>query len=220
VSEPGQASRPLLPSLLSALATVPIVGILRGCPAAHATSVASVAQAAGLRVLEVTLDSPEALEQIRSIGALDLDLVVGVGTVTTADQVTEAVAAGARFVVSPVVGPSLVTRCVEAGVPCVPGAATPTEIVRALELGATAVKVFPAASLGGPGFVAAVSGPLGHPPLVPTGGVDLENADRYLAAGAVAVGAGSAMFEADALRRGDLDLIGEEVGRWVTALAR
>jgi 2-dehydro-3-deoxyphosphogluconate aldolase / (4S)-4-hydroxy-2-oxoglutarate aldolase len=205
---------------LAGLASVPIVGILRGCPAMHAASVASVSRAAGLRLLEVTLDSPGALDQVGSITALDLDLVVGVGTVTRADQVAEAVAAGARFVVSPVVVPSVVARCVAVGVPCVPGAATPTEIALALELGAAAVKVFPAASLGGPGFVAAVSGPLGHPPLIPTGGVDLENAPVYLAAGAVAVGAGSAMFASDALRRGDLDRIGEEVGRWVEALAR
>jgi 2-dehydro-3-deoxyphosphogluconate aldolase / (4S)-4-hydroxy-2-oxoglutarate aldolase len=205
---------------LAGLASVPIIGILRGCPAAHAASVAAGAQAAGLKVIEVTLDSPGALHQIRSIVALDLDLVVGVGTVTRVDQVTDAVAAGARFVVSPVVSPSVVERCVAVGLPCVPGAATPTEIALALELGATAVKVFPAADLGGPGFIAAVSGPLGNPPLIPTGGVDLDNAPRYLAAGAMAVGAGSAMFDSDALGRGDVERIGEEVGRWVGALAR
>jgi 2-dehydro-3-deoxyphosphogluconate aldolase / (4S)-4-hydroxy-2-oxoglutarate aldolase len=210
---------PSIDELLPGLSAVPVVGILRGCPVHLAPPVATAAREAGLKVIEVTLDSPAALDQVAAVLELGLDMLIGVGTVTRPQQVIEAVAAGAQFVVSPVVRDVVVRECIAMGLPCVPGAATPTEIARAIELGAAAVKVFPAASLGGPGFLAAVAGPLGNPPLIPTGGVELDNAIRYFAAGAVAVGVGSAMFSADALGRGDADRVRADVRRWVEVVA-
>lgn len=209
---------PSLDTSIPGLDRLPIVGILRGCPADHATRVAAAAAEAGLIALEVTLDSEDALAQIRSIAGLGP--TVGVGTVTDAGQVGPAVEAGARFVVSPIVDPDVITECAQRGVPCLPGAATPTEIHHALELGATGVKVFPALQLGGPGYLRAIRGPLGHPPLVPTGGVDLGNAADFLDAGAVALGVGSSMFPRRALVDGAAGEIGEIVAAWVGKIGR
>lgn len=204
---------------LPGLREVPILGILRGCPPEHAALIASGAQSAGLRVIEVTLDSPSSLRQVREVVDLDLDLLVGVGTVTRAVQVAEAAAAGARFAVSPVVDAMVIAACAEAGLPCIPGAATPTEIHAALGAGAAAVKVFPALALGGPAFIAAIAGPLGHPSLIPTGGIDARDVAEYLAAGAVAVGAGSRMFAPEALRSRDIERVRRDVHAWIEAVS-
>lgn len=197
---------------------LPIIGILRGCPPEHAPTVVAAAISAGLAVIEVTLDSLDALGQIRSISGVGV--TVGVGTVTEPGQVGPAVEAGARFVVAPVVDGAVIAECTARGIPCVPGAATPTEILHAVSLGATAVKVFPARQLGGPGYLRAIREPLRHPSLVPTGGVDLDNAAAFIEAGAVALGVGSSMFPARALETGSTGEIGEAVAAWVEEVGR
>jgi 2-dehydro-3-deoxyphosphogluconate aldolase/(4S)-4-hydroxy-2-oxoglutarate aldolase len=158
---------------------------------------------AGLTVIEVTLDSESALEQVAIIRAGFPQANVGVGSVRRAEQVGPAVAAGASFVVSPVVGSGLIATALEAEVACIPGAATPTEIDLAVRLGATAVKVFPVDLLGGPDYIRAVMSPLGSPALIPTGGVTAPTIAEYLRAGAVAVGLGGSLFPRSALESGD-----------------
>ena len=149
--------------------------------------IADALAAGGIRILEITMDSPGALE---SIGALAGGrLVIAAGTVLTADGADAAVAAGAQFLVSPHLDAALVRDVAGRGVPVIPGALTPSEIMAAWDEGASAVKVFPA-SLGGPGYLAAVRGPISHIPLIPTGGVNVDNAAPFLAAGAIAVGVG------------------------------
>jgi 2-dehydro-3-deoxyphosphogluconate aldolase/(4S)-4-hydroxy-2-oxoglutarate aldolase len=106
---------------------------------------------------------------------------------------------------------------VEHAVPVFPGAATPTEIHRARTLGATAVKVFPAAQLGGPDYIRAIGSPLGWPAMVPTGGVEARDVRAYLDAGAVAVGAGGALFPSAALTSGDVAEIARRAAIWVEA---
>lgn len=208
-----------LDAAIPGLDAVPVIGILRGCPRSHAVAMVTAAVSAGLRVVEVTLDSEDALHQIADlIGAVE-GVTVGVGTVVRPEQVDAAVDAGARFVVAPVTDPAVIARCVALGAPAVPGAATPTEIALAVRSGAAAVKVFPAAALGGPGYLTAVARPLGHPPLIPTGGVTWEDAPAYLRAGAVAVGAGSALFPQEALRRADADAVADAARRWIEAVA-
>ena len=120
---------------------------------------------------------------------------------------------------SPVVDFGVIAACAEFGLPCIPGAATPTEIHAALGAGAAAVKVFPASALGGPAMIAAIAGPLGHPPLIPTGGIDAASVADYLAAGAVAVGAGSGMFAPEALRSGDVERVRRDVRAWIGSLS-
>jgi len=130
--------------------------------------------------------------------------LVGAGTVRSADEVHQAVEAGARFIVSPHLDLEVVAAASSAGVVSMPGAATPTEVWRSIEAGAQLVKVFPAHQLGGPAYIGAISGPLGRPALVPTGGVDASNAVAFLEAGSKALGVGAGLFPAVALESGDV----------------
>jgi 2-dehydro-3-deoxyphosphogluconate aldolase/(4S)-4-hydroxy-2-oxoglutarate aldolase len=130
---------------------------------------------------------------------------------------SRAVAAGAEFVVAPHTDPATVETCNRYGVPTVPGVQTPTEAVRAVEAGADAVKVFPASTVG-PGHLAALRGPLPQIPLVPTGGVDADNVGEFFAAGATAVGAGSALVDAEAAARGDFDAVEARAREFVAAV--
>jgi 2-dehydro-3-deoxyphosphogluconate aldolase/(4S)-4-hydroxy-2-oxoglutarate aldolase len=201
--------------LEEALDAVPVIGILRGCPPASLLPVAAAAADAGLRVIEVTLDSPSALDGIARLAEGLPGVVVGAGTVRTAAEAHAAAEAGAAFIVAPITAPATLAACRDLGMPSLPGAATPTEIRLAEDLGAFAVKVFPAAQLGGPEFVRAVLAPLGKPRLVPTGGVDPASAAAYLSAGAYAVGIGGGIFGSAALAAADTDAVAAAVARCV-----
>jgi 2-dehydro-3-deoxyphosphogluconate aldolase/(4S)-4-hydroxy-2-oxoglutarate aldolase len=155
--------------------------------------------AAGVGVIEITLDDPNALgaiERARGRG----DVTVLAGTVRRAEQVDAAVAAGAEAVVGPGFVAAVVERAAELRVPAIPGAFTPTEIENAWAAGAALVKLFPG-GLGGPRYVRDVLAPLADVPLLVTGGVDAQNAMAFLDAGAVAVGVGSALDDPDEARR-------------------
>lgn len=147
--------------------------------------------AGGIRAFEVTLDSAGAVEAIAELTDrfAGSGLIVGAGTVLDPDAAHAAVAAGARFIVSPHTDPAIVAAARDRGVPAFPGALTPTEVVSAWRAGASAVKVFPVSAVG-PSFVRELRGPLRDVPLIPTGGVTLETAPALIAAGAVAVGVG------------------------------
>jgi 2-dehydro-3-deoxyphosphogluconate aldolase/(4S)-4-hydroxy-2-oxoglutarate aldolase len=154
---------------------------------------------AGVGVIEITLDDPNALgaiERARRRG----DVTVLAGTVRRAEQVDAAVAAGAEAVVGPAFVAAVVERAAELGVPAIPGAFTPTEVEAAWAAGAALVKLFPAGTVG-PRYVRDVLAPLADVPLLVTGGVDAQNAMAFLDAGAVAVGVGSALDEPDEARR-------------------
>lgn len=209
-------NRPILPA---ALDRNPVIAILRGCPLRHAVAVADAAIGAGLTVIEVTLDSERALDQIALISSAHPDAEVGVGTVRRVDEVAPAVDAGARFVVSPIVDADLIRSAAELGVASIPGAATPTEIDHAFRSGATAVKVFPIEQLGGPGYIRAIRSPLGSPQLIPTGGVEAGSIAEYLAAGAVAVGVGGTLFPRTALAEGDAVTV-ERLAKEIVAAVR
>lgn len=200
---PADLPHNLPPGLPSGLRRRPIIGILRDCPLRHVEAIAAVAVQGGVDVLEVTLDSERPLDQISLIRDAHPTAEVGVGSVRSAQDVAPAVSAGATFVVSPIVDARVIAAASDLGVPSLPGAATPTEIEQAVRHGATAVKVFPAAQLGGPAYLRAVLAPLGSPPLVPTGGVDAATAPEYLQAGAVAVALGGSLFPPRAMEVGD-----------------
>ena len=157
----------------------------------------------GFRIVEFTLTIPNALSHIESFGARD-DIIVGAGTVLSPEDVQNAVTAGARFLVSPIVDEAVIEEANRLGVAVMPGAHTPTEMVRAHRAGAPLVKLFPAAS-GGPSYVQACLGPLPFLRIVPTGGVNAENAGRYLEAGAHAVGFVAPLFDDSDLREGRFD---------------
>jgi Entner-Doudoroff aldolase len=147
----------------------------------------------GIRILEITLDSPDAAADLGAVrDRLREDAWVGAGTIRTAAQVRAAIDAGASFGVGPVLDRAVLEAALAAGLPFIPGAATPTEADAAWRAGSTFVKLFPGSSLG-PGFVRELRGPLPEIETIVTGGVDQANAAAFLAAGAVAVGIGSAL---------------------------
>jgi 2-dehydro-3-deoxyphosphogluconate aldolase / (4S)-4-hydroxy-2-oxoglutarate aldolase len=169
-----------------------IVAILRGCDPDHILPVAQALYTGGIRLLEITLNSPGALEAIETVAASFGDrLIVGAGTVLDAAEATSAIAAGARFVLSPSLDLPTIRRTIDLGAVSIPGAFTATEILTAWRHGASIVKVFPASV--GPAYFRDLRGPLPQIPLMPTGGVNLENIREFDKAGAVAFGIGSAL---------------------------
>jgi 2-dehydro-3-deoxyphosphogluconate aldolase/(4S)-4-hydroxy-2-oxoglutarate aldolase len=150
----------------------------------------------GLRVLEITLNTPGALDAIRHFARVD-GVVVGGGTVLSREDARAVTDAGGRFALSPVFDADVVDEAHRLGLLAVPGTATATEILAAHRHGARLVKVFPAAALGGAAYIRALRGPLPHVPLVPTNGITAGNLADYVAAGAVAVGVGGDVFPAD-----------------------
>ncbi|NTV81727.1 MAG: bifunctional 4-hydroxy-2-oxoglutarate aldolase/2-dehydro-3-deoxy-phosphogluconate aldolase [Candidatus Aminicenantes bacterium] len=188
--------------------------------AARLAQVAAALRRGGVGVLEVTMTVPGAVEIIREMArAKAPGTLIGAGTVLDAGTATDVIAAGADFVVSPVNDPETVRACRDAGVLVAPGAFTPTEIVAAWRAGADIVKIFPATSLG-PQFLRDLRGPLPHIRLMPTGGVTLENAAEFLAAGAAAVGIGTALVDAKAVEAGDWEALEARARRLMASLGR
>jgi 2-dehydro-3-deoxyphosphogluconate aldolase/(4S)-4-hydroxy-2-oxoglutarate aldolase len=149
----------------------------------------------GVRCIEITMTVPGALDVIRTLGADDsLDIVVGAGTVLGGAAAEAVIEAGARFVVSPVLDEDVIRVCRSKDIFVVPGAFSPTEIVRARSAGADIVKVFPAACLG-PGFFKDIKGPFPDILLMPTGGITIENARSFLDQGACCVAIGTALLD-------------------------
>ena len=180
-----------------------VVAILRGRSSSYLDAVVDVLVEAGIRSLEITLTTPDALAAVRrSVARFGAAVAIGAGTVRTVLDVAAAVDAGAAYLVSPHTDPSLAAKARSLGVAYLPGAFTPTEIVAAMAAGATAVKLFPA-RLGGPWYLRDIREPLPDVPIVPTGGVSAENAAEWFAAGAVAVGVGGSLI-GDALDGGPL----------------
>jgi 2-dehydro-3-deoxyphosphogluconate aldolase/(4S)-4-hydroxy-2-oxoglutarate aldolase len=180
-----------------------VVAVLRRV--AEPAAVVQALRAGGIGVIEITLDSPFALESIASFRD-DGDLVVFAGTVRSAEDVRAAAEAGAEGCIGPALVPEMLDACREAGLPAIPGAMTPTEVETAWRLGVEMVKLFPAARLG-PEFVRDLRGPLADVPLLATGGVDMSNALAFLRAGAVAVGVGSALVGAADITAAARDLV-------------
>ena len=147
----------------------------------------------GFRIVEFTLSIPNAFELIEEIAAQS-DLIVGAGTVLTAEDAAEAVKAGARFLVSPVVDEAVIDEAAALAVAVMPGCSTPTEMLCAYRAGAPLQKLFPEQSIG-PRWVRQTLGPLPFLRIVPTSGVTLDNAADYLRAGALAVGFVNSLFD-------------------------
>lgn len=184
-----------------------IVAIVRMNEPEKLRAVVDAIAEGGVRVLEVTMTVPGAVELIRRLApTLPPDFLLGAGTVLDADTVARVVDAGARFVVSPIFRRSVIAACHERDVPAMPGCFTPTEILEAWDAGADVVKVFPATALG-PTYLKDVRAPLPQVKLMPTGGVTLDNAGDWLRAGAVAVGVGTALLDAKAIAAADYGVL-------------
>ncbi|MED7931232.1 bifunctional 4-hydroxy-2-oxoglutarate aldolase/2-dehydro-3-deoxy-phosphogluconate aldolase [Nonomuraea sp. LP-02] len=202
-------------TLDEALAALPVIAIIRAAASRHLNAVLETLAGAGVRAMEVTMTTPGAAEAIRWAAGGGLPgVAIGAGTVLDADSARQAVDAGAGYLITPAVLPEVIGEGRRLGVPVLPGAFTPTEIVQAWSQGATMVKVFPAGAAGGPGYIKDVRAPLPHIPLVPTGGIGIGEVPAYLRAGARAVGMGSPLV-GDACTDGDTAALAARAGRLV-----
>ncbi len=188
---------------LKAFEEIPIIGILRGFDLKTCVAASIAAAKGGVRMVEITTDTPGYRDIVSAVrAAVDRDVRVGVGTVRTTEELDSAMTAGAEFIVTPVVCAPVIEVCVKANLPIFPGAFSPTEIWTAHQLGATAVKVFPAGSLG-VSYVKDLRAPLNGVRLLPTGQVTPARLAEYLAAGAFGCGVGSTLFLPEAVQTGD-----------------
>ena len=205
-------------AFLDRLGAVPVVAILRAGDAGRFLEVGRVLYEGGVRAVEVTLTSRGALEAFgRLREELPGDALLGVGPGRSVGDAERAVGAGASYLVAPDFRAEVVAWAAGRDVPVVPGALTPTEVGAAWAAGATAVKVFPVSAVGGPAYVKAIRAPLPEVPLVPTGGVGIDDLGAYLAAGAVAVGVGSPLLGDAGDPGGDLEALAARAHRAVAA---
>lgn len=172
----------------------PVVGIFRGFSIEKIQQIIPVYIESGFHTVEVTMNSPESKKSITMLASKYPNLNVGAGTVCSMNDLNDALNAGAQFIVTPIVNVEIINHCVVQKIPIFPGAYTPTEIYQAWNLGASAVKVFPATQLG-VNYIKDILGPLNHIKLLPTGGVHQNNITQFMDAGCIGVGMGSSLFD-------------------------
>ncbi|MCY8046203.1 bifunctional 4-hydroxy-2-oxoglutarate aldolase/2-dehydro-3-deoxy-phosphogluconate aldolase [Bacillus haynesii] len=182
--------------VLSQIEEQKVIAIIRGYNPEEAVSIAGALKAGGIRLVEITLNSPQAIKAIEAVSAhFGDEMLVGAGTVLDPESARAALLAGARFILSPTVHEGTIKLTKRYGAVSIPGAFTPTEILTAYESGGDIIKVFPGTM--GPGYIKDIHGPLPHIPLLPTGGVGLENLHELLQAGAVGAGIGGSLVRAN-----------------------
>lgn len=194
-----------------------LFGVIRAAGPEEAVWAALAARSGGLELVEVTLTTPGASEAVMELAGEGV--LVGVGTVLDGADAERAIAAGARFIVSPHADARIVAACREAGVWVSQGGATPSELLAIHRMGVDCVKVFPAEALGGPRFLKLVRDPMPFLRLMPTGGVDGSNLSAYLQAGAMAVGVATCLFDKQAIANRDAETIAAKAAE-LLALSR
>jgi len=196
-----------------------IIAVVRARSSEQLIQVAESLLRGGVDCIEITMTTPNALEVIADCRQrLDGSALIGVGSVRSAAIARQAVDAGAQYIVCPVFKTEIIAAAHRADLPCIPGALTPTEIVQAADDGADLVKVFPAGRFG-PSYFKDLLAPLPDLKLSPTGGVDLDTAADWIAAGAVTLGVGSALVTKAALAEGDFAEIRRLAGEYVRIVA-
>lgn len=212
---PGTAS-----ALFKRIVDGRVIAIVRLRSGAPPVELAEALVRGGITCLEFTMTTSGSIEAIEICrDRLGERAAVGAGTVLTAGAVARCAEAGAQFIVSPNTDAAVMEATLERGLLSFPGALTPTEIVAAWNAGAHAVKVFPVRGLG-PRYLTDLRGPLPDIPLIPTGGVDASNAGDYLAAGAIAVGVGGRLVDAETVRAENWDEIERRAAELVAAASR
>lgn len=192
---------------LTLLTKYRVIAVIRAQKKNLARQMALAVASAGIRLIEITWNTPQAAELIEQLNRELPDCVIGTGTLLNLKQMQQAVRAGAEFLFTPHIDLDIIQAAVHQDIPVIPGALTPTEIVTAWTQGATCIKVFPVQALGGAGYIKSLQGPLRHIPLIPTGGVTLENAAEFLSSGAIAIGLSSELFPKHLVMSEDWDSI-------------
>jgi 2-dehydro-3-deoxyphosphogluconate aldolase/(4S)-4-hydroxy-2-oxoglutarate aldolase len=195
-----------------------VIAVVRATSAEQAVKIIDAAREGGILALEVTMTVPGAIDVIKEVCARyeGGDEIIGAGTVLDAETARIAIIAGAQYIVGPTLNPDMVRMCNRYQVNCMPGATSVREVLEALELGASIVKIFPG-NLLKPAFIKAVHGPIPYAPLMPTGGVSAENAGEWIKAGAVAIGVGSDLTK-EAIAKNDYSLVTKKAETYVKAV--
>ena len=197
-----------------------IVAIIRANSANELIEAAAAIREGGVNVIEVTMTTPNALQVINDVSSTYGDTVlVGAGSVLDAETARAVMLSGADFVVSPVTKPDVIEICNRYSKVVIPGAFTPTEILMAWETGADYVKVFPSSGVGAD-YIKDVKAPLPQIPLVPTGGINTENAADFIAAGATALGVGSSLVNNQLIAAGEFATLTERAEQLVKEVQR
>jgi 2-dehydro-3-deoxyphosphogluconate aldolase/(4S)-4-hydroxy-2-oxoglutarate aldolase len=194
--------------LIQEMGRTRLVAVVRSKSAEEALATAKAVAEGGVQFIEITFSVPSALDVIEILVA-EGRLHVGAGTVLSNEEAEEAIGTGAQFIVSPSLELNLIPICHEANVPCIPGAATPTEILAAARAKADLVKIFPADTIGGPDFVHQMSGPFPNIRFMVSGGVSLTNIKEYVRTGVTGICLGSAYLTSTLAQKGHAGLVGE-----------
>jgi 2-dehydro-3-deoxyphosphogluconate aldolase/(4S)-4-hydroxy-2-oxoglutarate aldolase len=197
-----------------------VLAVIRGPSAELTIKMVDALIAGGVKGIEITYSTPQAASVVRNLAErYGAEILLGMGTLTRPEQAEEAARAGATFLVSPICQVELVKAMLDTGLAVMTGALTPSEVFQAYSLGSSIVKIFPG-SLTGPGYIKALRGPFPYIPMMPTGGVSLENIGEWFAAGAVAVGAGSELCPKQLAEAGEFDKISANARLFVAAIAQ
>ena len=200
---------------------VGLIPVLRARNAAQAHAVVRAMIAGGVTVVEVTMTVPGAVDLLRELKReYGGQLLLGSGTVTTAQEVEATIDAGAEFIVSPSFHPEVVARTCALGKLSIPGALTPTEVITAWRAGADYVKIFPCSAMGGASYLKSLLAPFPHLKLIPTGGVTLKTAEDFIRAGARALGVGSDLVNLAAIDSGAPEFITETARAYLKVLTQ
>ncbi|MBA4446028.1 bifunctional 4-hydroxy-2-oxoglutarate aldolase/2-dehydro-3-deoxy-phosphogluconate aldolase [Cylindrospermopsis raciborskii CS-506_D] len=179
---------------LSKLKQHKAIAVIRSPKMYWGEQMAMAVASTGMQLIEITWDSDRARDLISKLRVHLPHCLIGTGTLFNVQQLQEAIAAGAQFLFTPHTDVEMIKMAVFKNVPIIPGALTPTEIITAWHQGASSVKVFPVQAMGGVNYIRSLQGPLGHIPLIPTGGVTIDNASAFLQGGAIAVGLSGELF--------------------------
>ena len=182
--------------ILDSIHKTGIIAVIRGMEPERVVKIAESLINGGIKVLEVTMNSPKVLSVIEKVkdALFDSSVIIGAGTVLDSESARAAILAGAEFIVGPNLNFGVIKVCNRYDIPVIPGVMTPTEIVEGLEAGADLLKIFPANVLG-PSYIKSILPPIKYAKLVPTGGISLSNVGDYISAGAFAVGAGGGLLD-------------------------
>jgi 2-dehydro-3-deoxyphosphogluconate aldolase / (4S)-4-hydroxy-2-oxoglutarate aldolase len=196
-----------------------IVPVVRAASVDEATRAVEAICAGGIPVVEITMTVPNAVSVIREVAKqYGTKVLIGAGTVTTAEQAESCLRAGAEFLVSPGLSAPVLSVARASEKLAIPGALTPTEVMNAHDHGARLVKIFPCGNVGGPKYLRSLKAPFPNAQLIPTGGVNAANAAEFIAAGAFALGVGADLVDATALREGNLEKISAAAQELVQAV--
>ncbi|MGB5770009.1 MAG: bifunctional 4-hydroxy-2-oxoglutarate aldolase/2-dehydro-3-deoxy-phosphogluconate aldolase [Crocosphaera sp.] len=186
------------------------IAVIRTDNIEQGVNMAKAVAAGGMKIIEITWNSHQPGHIIQQLKQELPDCIIGTGTILTLEELDEAIAAGVQFCFTPHVNQTLIKTAIEHHIPLIPGALSPTEIITAWQGGASCVKVFPVQAIGGRAYIKGLQGPLGSIPLIPTGGVTLDNAIHFLEAGAIAVGLSSQLFPHHALKHQDWQIVSQQ----------